>query len=346
MFRKGMFVSLLLLVLAVFLAGCGQGSAPKEQAPPKGGSGSSSTQPAPAPTGGQQVSLRWGTITAGGAWQVIGAAMLEDIVKANPNITGSTMPSNTTANVMGVHDGKFNVGFSLADTTADAWQGTGYFKDKGQIRDIREVAALYPQTTHLLVPADSPIKTIEDLKGKKVSPGAKGLSSDLEFQRLLKLYGMSYDDLKVEFLSFDDAAQQMLDGHLDALAFITVPPPFAPVINISAQKPIRLISIPDDKIAEMAKFQGVQAYTMPPGTYKGIDYPVKGIATRSHIIVREDMPEDVVYAMVKTIAENFGRYGDVLASMKYVKAEEMATDVGIPLHPGALKYYKERGWVK
>ena len=338
--RKKLLAGILVSGL-VLLAGCGSTPSSTEKTTSK-----ASEVKETKSTETQSKDLRWGTITAGGAWQVIGNAMLEDIKKANSNITGSTLPSTTSANVLGVHAGKFDIAFSIADTTAAAWQGIGYFEPSGKLDDIREVAAFYPQSTHIVVWADSKINSVEDLKGKRVSPGAKGLSCDIEFQRLLKAYGMSYKDLKVEFLSFDDAAQQMVDGHLDALALVTVPAPYAPVINVSSQRAIRLLSIPDDKIAEMVKYQGVQPYEMPAGVYKGVDYPVKGVMSRSHLIVRKDMPDDVVYNIVKTIAENFPRYKEVLASMKFSKVEEMATDVGIPFHPGALKYYKEQGWVK
>ena len=194
--------------------------------------------------------------------------------------------------------------------------------------------------------AKSDITRIEQLKGKRVSPAAKGLSNDLESQRLLKLYGMTYNDVKAQFLSFEDSATQFIDGHLDALLYITVPFPFAPVINVSSQSPIRLISIPDDKVAQLTKFRGVEAYTLPANLYKGIDYPVKGIAVRAHLVVRDDMPDELAYAIVKSIADNFSRYPVALKSMSYAKLEDLPKDVGIPLHPGALKYYKERGWVK
>ena len=294
----------------------------------------------------EKYELRWATIVAGGAWQTIGNAMLEDVKKANPTITGSTVPSSTTANLMGLHQGKFNVGFSLTDTTADAWEGEGFFKPTGPVKNIRALAALYPQASHLVVWADSDIKKIEDLRGKRITPAAKGLSSDLETQRLLKTYGMTYNDVKVQFLNFEDSATQFIDGHLDALTYLTVPFPFAPVINVGSQRPIRLLSIPDDKIAQLTKFRGIEAYTLPAGLYKGVDYPVKGIAVRAHLVVRDDMPEEVAYALVKTIAENFPRYPTVLKSMAYASLEDLGRDVGIPLHPGALKYYKERGLVK
>jgi TRAP transporter TAXI family solute receptor len=160
------------------------------------------------------------------------------------------------------------------------------------------------------------------------------------------MYGLSYKDFKVSFLSFEDAAQQFTDGHLDALMFMTVTHPFAPVINVSSKRPIKLISIPDDKIAALAKFRGVEPYTMPAGVYKGVDYPVKGIAVRAHLFVRNDFPDDIAYTVVKSILSNFKRYPTVYKAMELVKENEVVRDVGIPFHPGALRYYKERGWIK
>ncbi|MCG6534682.1 MAG: TAXI family TRAP transporter solute-binding subunit [Syntrophales bacterium LBB04] len=290
--------------------------------------------------------LRWGTTTMGGAIQILASAMLEDVKKADPNITGSTIPSVLAASIMGLHQGKFNIVFSQSDMTADAWEGESFFKAMGPIRNIRALTALYPQGTHIVVGAKSGITRIEQLKGKRVSPAAKGLSNDLEAQRLLKLYGMSYNDVRVQFLSFEDSATQFIDGHLDALLYLTVPFPFAPVMNVGSHSPIRLTSIPDDKVAQLTKFRGVEAYTLPADLYKGIDYPVKGIATRSHFLVRDDMPDELAYAIVKSIAENFSRYPIVLKSMSYAKLEDLPKDIGIPFHAGALKYYKERGWVK
>lgn len=300
--------------------------------------------PAASAQAGKNYELRWGTIVAGGAWQILGSAMLEDVKKANPNISGSTVPSTPTATLMGIGQGKYNIGFSLTDATADAWEGKGFFK--APIKNIRSLASFYPQATQIVVWAKSPITSIEQLKGKRVSPGAKGLSNDLEAQRLLKLYGMSYNDMKVQFLSFEDAATQFIDGHLDALLFVTLPFPFAAVINVASQGPIRLLPIPDDKVAQLVKFRGVEPYTLPPNLYKGVDYSVKGIAVRAHLVVRDDMPEDVAYNIVKAIGQNFTRYPVALKSMTYAKMEDMAKDVGIPLHPGAAKYYKEKGWIK
>lgn len=297
-------------------------------------------------TSAEKYDLRWGTITAGGAWQIIGAAMLEDVKKSNPNITGSCVPSTTTSNVIGVHQGKFAIGFTLSDTLADAWEGLGYFSQFGALQDIRALTVLYPQATQIVVWADSKITNIEQMKGLRVSPGAKGLSCDLELQRLLKLYGLSYKDVQIQFLSFEDAANSMIDGHVDVFSCTTCPFPFGPVINVNSQRQVRLLSIPDDKVAELSKFRGVEAYTLPAGLYKGVNYPVKGIAVRALIIVRKDMPEEIAYSIVKTIGENFKRYPTVLKAMEYAKFEDIAKDIGFPFHSGALKYYRERGLAK
>jgi TRAP transporter TAXI family solute receptor len=288
--------------------------------------------------------IQWGTIVAGGTWQLIGTAMLEDVKKTYPEITGSTLPSTTTANIMGVASGKFNVGFSISDTTAEAWDGVGYFKAKA-LKNIRNLATLYPMAMQLAVRVDSGINSPADLKGRRVSPSAKGNSSDVEAQRLISLYGLSYKDMKVQFCSFEDAAQLMIDGHLDAMLFTTAFP--APsILNVSSQQKLKLLSLPDDKVKGLTKFRGVEAYTFPGGLYRGVDAPVKTIASRTHIVVREDMPDEVAYRIVKVIAENFKRYPGILKSMQYTTAQDMAKDAGIPFHPGAAKYYKERGWLK
>lgn len=332
--KNSYLLMMLIISLSIALVSCGKSAGPAQPPPGEQKQLSSSYE------------LRWGTAPAGGAFQVLGSAMLEDIKKSNPEITGSILPTVVTANLMGIHEGKVNIAFSLSDTTADAWEGKGFFAGSGQIQDLRNIATLYKQGMQWVVPANSAIKGIEDLKGKRVSPGSKGLSADLEAQRILKLYNMSYEDMKVQFLDFNDAAQQFIDGHLDALLFTTMPYPFAPIVNVASQKPIRLLSLPEDKVKEMTKYRGVEPFTLPAGIYKGVDYPVTGIAVRVHLVVDQKMPEEVVYKIVKAIAENLPRYGSVLPNMKTVSSQDMVSDVGIPFHPGALKFYREQGWVK
>jgi hypothetical protein len=297
--------------------------------------------------GAQAYELRWGTSPLGGVWGVLGNAMLEDVLRANPGFKGSTAPIGGAANVLGVADNKLNIAYSFSDVSSDAWDGEEFFKAKGKIRNIRALGCLFPEPTQFAVFADSGITTIPQLKGKKMTPGPKGSAIEVVTRRILLEYGLTYKDMQVQLLGFSDGAQLMIDNHLDAILYGAMVYPAPTLVNVNSHRQIRLLSLSDEVIAKLLKkYKGLEAFTLAPGSYKGVDYPVKGIASQVNLVVREDMPDNVVYAITKSIATNFDRYKGVTKAMAMAKVEDMPKDSGIPLHPGALKYYKERGWVK
>jgi hypothetical protein len=158
---------------------------------------------------------------------------------------------------------------------------------------------------------------------------------------------MTTKDVQWQPLGFADAAEQMLDRHIDAILYGAMVYPAPPLVNVSSQRQIRLLSLSDEVINKMVKtYKGIEPFTLQAGSYKGVDYPVKGVASNVILVVREDMPEDVAYLITKTIAENFNRYIMVTKAMAMGKVNEMSKDVGFPFHTGAVKYYKERGWIK
>jgi len=291
--------------------------------------------------------IRWGTAPAGGVWQALGTAMLDDVLRSNPNLTGSTLPLGGAANVVAVHEGKLNVAFSFSTMAAEAWDGKEFFQKYGKLRNIRELAVLFPEPTQFVVWADSGITDVRQLKGKRITPGPKGSAIAPITRYVLEACGISFKDVKVQFLSFREAGQQMIDGHIDAILYGAMAYPAPPIVNVSSQRQIRLLSLPEEVIAEvLKKHKGLERYTLPPGSYKGVNYPVKGIAAYVIVIGSKDMPEDVAYAVVKSIAENFNRYTTVTKAIALGKPEDMGKDIGIPMHPGAVRYYKERGWLK
>lgn len=295
----------------------------------------------------EKMDIRWGTAPAGGLWQVLGTAMLEDVLKKNPNIKGSTVPVGGYANVIGVAGGKLNVAFSFSDVVNDAWEGTGAFEGKQKIRNIRVLGTLFAEPMQFAVFADSGITSIQQLKGKKVTPGPKGSAVEQVTRRILAAYGITYKDVQPQMVSFEDGAQLMIDNHLDAILYGAMVYPAPTLTNVNSFRQIRLLSISDDVIKKLVKeHKGLEPYTLPANSYKGVNYPVKGIASFCNIIVREDMPEDVVYSITKTIAENYDRYVKMAKAMSLGKLRDMPNDPGIPLHPGAVKYYKEKGWMK
>ena len=295
----------------------------------------------------QKYDVRWGTSPVGGTWAVLGNAMLEDALKSNPNLAGSSVPMAGAANVIGVHQGKLNIAFSFSDTVGDAWEGKEDFKEVGKIQNIRILASLFPEPTQFAVYADSGITSVPQLKGKKITPGPRGSAIEIVTRRILEAYGMTTKDVQWQPLGFADGAEQMLDHHIDAILYGAMVYPAPPLVSISSQRQIRLLSLSDEVVNKLVKtYKGIEPFTLASGSYKGVDYPVKGVASNVILIVREDMPDDVAYSISKTIAENFDRYIVVTKAMAMGKVKEMGKDVGFPYHSGAIKYYKEKGWMK
>ncbi len=291
--------------------------------------------------------LKWGTAPVGGLWGVLGNAMIEDVLKANPSIKGSTVPIGGAANVLGIAEKKLNIAFSFSDVAYDAWEGNEFFKAKGKIRNIRALACLFPEPTQFAVYADSGITSIAQLKGKKVTPGPKGSAIELVTRRILQEYGMTYKDMQIQLIGFEDGAQLMIDNHLDAVLYGAMVYPAPTLMNINSQRQIRLLSLSDAVVANLVKkYKGLIPYTLPVQSYKGITTPTKGVASMVNLVVAQEMPDDIAYAITKAVAQNFERYKGLVKPMALAKLKEMPDDAGIPFHPGALKYYKERGWIK
>jgi TRAP transporter TAXI family solute receptor len=197
------------------------------------------------------------------------------------------------------------------------------------------------------VMADSGINDVKQLKGKSVTPGPKGSAIAVVSRFILEAYGMSFDDMNIRFLSFAEAGDQFVDRHLDCIFYGAMAYPAPPLVSASSQRQIKLLSLSDEVISKLVKeYKGLVPYTLSKDSYKGVDYPVKGIAANTIVIVSKDMPDDVAYTIVKSIYQNFDKYGQVVKAMALGKREAMGQDIGIPFHPGAAKFYKEKGMMK
>lgn len=291
--------------------------------------------------------LKWGTAPAGGVWQALGTAMVEDVVKENPDLRGSTLPIGGAANVTAVERGKINAAFSFSTTAAEAWEGKEFFKEQGELRNIRHLAVIFPEPSQIVVWKDSPIEAIEDLKGKSITPGPKGGAITVVSRYVLDAYGISFDDVNAKFLSFSEAGEQFIDGHIDSIFYGAMAFPAPPIVNASSQKDVKLLPLSENKIEKLlTKYKGLQSYTLQEGAYPGVDKETPGIAASVVVIVSKDMPDEVAYSIVKAIDGKFEKYGKVAKAMALGKREDMPQDIGVPMHPGAVKYYKEKGWLK
>ena len=290
----------------------------------------------------QKFDLKMMTGPMGGSWYPLGAAIADAVQKEIPGVSISVSPGGGVGNVEAVEFGKCDIGFSNSSSGVDGVYGRPPFKQK--MPNMRQLANLYPQYFQIVVLEDAGIKTVADLKGKSISPGPKGHTGEFAARQVLEIYGLSYKDMsKVQHVGYSDAVALMKDGHCEGWLLCTTIPASS-IMDIALSRKIRLIALPEDKIKAMQKLNaGYIRRTVPKGTYQGVDYDVPGFGFFTHLIISAKLPDDMVYKMTKTLANNLPRFGDVVKDMKGVTTKDLALDIGIPFHPGALKYYKEIG---
>ena len=295
--------------------------------------------------GQEKVDLKMMTGPMGGSWYPLGGAIGEAVQKEIPGVTMAVAPGGGVANVEGLEIGKCEIGFSNSSSGVDAVYGRPPFKQK--MTNMRQLANLYPQYFQMVVQEDSGIKSVADLKGKRISPGPKGHTGEFAATQVLGIYGLSYKDMsKVNHVGYNDAVVLMKDGHCDGWLLCTTVPASS-IMDLASTRKIRLLVLPEDKIKEMQKLNaGYIRRVIPKGTYQGVDYDVQGFGFFTHLIISAKLPDDLVYKITKTMVNNLPRFANVVKDMKGVTAEDLALDIGIPFHPGALKYYKEVGAIK
>jgi TRAP transporter TAXI family solute receptor len=278
----------------------------------------------------------------GGSWYPLGGAISDAIQKQIPGVTLAVMPGGGIGNVEALEVGKCDIGFANSCSAVDGLFGRPPFKKK--MENMRQLANLYPQYFQMVVAEDSGIKSVADLKGKVLSCDRKGLTGEQLSQLVLQVYGFDYKDMaKVHHVGYSDGVSLMKDGHAQAFFLISTIPASS-IIDLAADRKIRLLSLPEDKIKALQKINsGFLKRVIPKGTYPGVDYEVQGVGAFTHLIISAKLPDDLVYKITKLLAENLPRFADVVKDMKGVTPKDLAFDLGIPYHPGALKYYKEIG---
>ena len=298
---------------------------------------------AAAPAGAGELRIMSGP--QGGSWYPLGGAIAEVIKRNVPGASAIVQPGAGIINVQGVETGKAEIGFGNSVSTADGVAGRDPFK--APTKNVRQLATLYLQYFQIAVPDDAGVKTVADLKGKAIGVQPRGNTGELMTQHALQVFGFSYKDMaKVNFGSYNDSVSLMKDGHIQAFAFVSTIPAAA-LLDLGAARKIRLLDIPDDKFQALLKLNaGYARRKIAKGTYKFQETDINTFGTYTHLIVRADMGDDLVYGITKALATNISSLAAVVKDVKDLTLPEMALDVGVPYHPGALKYYKEAGAIK
>ena len=293
---------------------------------------------AAAPAGAAEIKFMTGP--QGGSWVPLGGQLKEMWEKAIPGLQVQALPGAGIANVRGVDEGKADIGFGNSISTVDGVNGKGAFKKP--TTNVCNIATLYPQYYQLVVFADSGINTIADLKGKAITTQQRGNTGEQITRQLLEVNGLTYKDLKVSFVGYSNSVNQMKDGHAVAFGLGTQVPAGA-IMDLAASHPIKLLD-QSSSFAGMKKLNpGYTPLIVPKGSYPGQDKDVHVVGYATHIFVSCNLPADEVYTMTKTLADNTKTLASIAKAIGGQKMADLATDIGVPFHPGAAKFYKENG---
>lgn len=280
--------------------------------------------------GGGRRFLSLGTGGTGGVYYPLGGALASRLSLADSTrqytaeVTGGSVE-----NVNRIIAGQIDLGFILSVTAYEAYNGGPDFPQPAS--DLRIVAPLYANISHIVVPASSSALSIADLRGKRVSVGAAGSGTEQVSRQMLEIYGLSYDDIEPRYLSFSESSAALSDGAIDA-AIMSVGIPAAAVLEASTTRGVRLLAMAPEKIAELrARYPYYAAGEIPAGAYPGVDEAVPAVAMMNWVAGKADLDDDVVSAVLNILGPGRVSLEQVHEMAKQIDLARLA-DAPIPLH--------------
>lgn len=276
-----------------------------------------------------------------GTYYPIGGAMAEILNKEIPGMNASAQSTGASvSNVNMLHDEQVDMAIIQNDIAFYAANGTEMFKDK-DVKNIRGIATLYPETCQFVTLDSSGIKTIADVKGKRVAVGAAGSGVEANVRQILELYGITYDDITVQYLSFAEGASALKDGNVD-VACLTAGYPTAAVQDVSSQNKVRLLPVDADKADELiAKYPFYTKTVIPAGTYQGFDEAVPAVSVMAMLVATDRVDDKLGYDIAKAIFSNLDRIQAAHSVGKLIKKDDALNGMPLKMNAGAEKFFKE-----
>jgi TRAP transporter TAXI family solute receptor len=286
-----------------------------------------------------------GTAGTAGALYPMGVAMAAVITKYVPGFTATgEATAASVENVRNLHQGKLGWAIAQTEIAYMAYYGVGDFS-KNKMNDLRALFATIDNYLQIFVNAKSNIKSVRQFKGRVIGVGATGSGGEMAARALLKTYGLSYRDIKPQFIPETEAVSALKDGKIDGF-IATHPLKSAAMVDLTSSSNFKARMLPVDNDKFYKAYPFYTKFTVPVGTYKGVTEPV--VIPKSRIIMctstKAGFSNGDVYKMVKAIWEHADEWKSAHASVKNQCTLETAlNELSIPLHPGALKYFKEQG---
>jgi hypothetical protein len=296
--------------------------------------------------GAADVRLAIGTASTGGTWYPLGggvAAMINKYIKGYQAIAH---PSGASIeNIRAILKKQDALSLSMPDTAFQAYKGLEAFAGK-PVKELRGLMSTYPIDIQFFSLAKGPIKTIKDLKGKKVAVGAPGSGTEAMARYVLKVYGLTYDDIDEQFLSATESADAIKDGNIDAV-ITTLGTPAPALMDLATQRDIRFLDIEPEVAQKINKeFPAYYPTTIPAGTYKNQDKPHHTLAWMGLFVVHKDMSDQLAYDILKAIFEHKDELDKIHAQFKGITLDNAVKGMSIPWHTGSVKFFKEKGKMK
>ena len=341
--KKFLSLSLAMLMMASVLAGCGgSGSAPAASAAPAASGSSSAAAPVATNKGGMEggTSLNFTTGGDQGTYYGFGGVLAGKVGESTSTTVTAITSGGSQANIEAMEAGDAQLGFVQSDVMAYAYNGTNLF-DGSKIDTFSTVADLYMEQVQI-VTLDANIKSVADLKGKNVSIGAAGSGVYYNAIDVLGAYGLTENDIKPTFQSFGDSTEALQDGKIDA-AFVVAGAPTTAVTSLAATKPVYLVSLDDEHIDALIAESPYYSKNIISKDAYGTPEDVTTVAVGAVVIARDDVSEADVYNFLYGIFENLDAITAAHAKGAELNLEFAASVTAVPYHPGAAKYFAEKG---
>ena len=281
-----------------------------------------------------------------GVYYPLGVALSNIYAKALPNAKSSAQSTKASVeNLSLLQAGRGEIAFTLGDTLSQAWRGDTEVGFSKKLDKLRDVAAIYPNYIQIVATAGSGIKSLADLKGKRMSVGAAKSGTEINARAVLKAAGLSYSDLgKVEYLDFGASVDLMKNRQLDA-TLISAGLGVSAIRDLATSVDIVMLPVPPDVVAKIGD-PAYQPAVIPAHTYDGQNADVAAISIQNYLVTSSDLKPDLVYAMTKAIFDNLNTLVAAHSAAKAITLADAPKPGPVPLHEGAERFYKETGVVK
>ncbi|OGP59234.1 MAG: hypothetical protein A2162_09735 [Deltaproteobacteria bacterium RBG_13_52_11b] len=278
-----------------------------------------------------------------GGWRPMAVIIQQNMQNGIPGLRVNIEPGGGASNVIAANEQPV-LAMAMASSTYDGFLGNPPYKKK--MDDVRQVLVLYPQYHAIMTLAGKGINSIADFKGKRINVQQRGYAAELINQMILKEYNLTYKDIVPQFLGENDAVDSLKDGHIDA-NMASAMSPYPQLLDVMSMREVKLLGISREALQNLAKAnKGLLPSRIVAGTYVSIKEDIPTINTPTTLVANKNVPEDFVYQVTKVLVNTFGERQNNFDFLKKMKPEEIASEVGIPFHPGALRYFKERNWIR